>query len=59
MSAEEADYMELSGAKKDADCLKVSVEGGVSKQLGCCNEFAPKDGAQEFRCGTCEYLTKK
>jgi hypothetical protein len=28
-----AGYMELAGAVKDADCVKVEVAGGVSKQL--------------------------
>lgn len=57
MTASAAGYMELSGAKKDADCVKVYVKGGVSKDLGCCNEFQPESKAvQEFRCGKCEYL---
>lgn len=56
LSAKSAGYMELSGAKKDADCLKVVVEGGISTKLGCCNEFEPEDEAvQQFRCGQCEY----
>ena len=48
--------MELEGATKDADCSKVQVEGGVSSDLGCCNDFEPKPGAQEFKCGNCSYL---
>jgi len=57
MSAEQAGYMELQGARKDADCRKVNVPGGVSKELGCCNEFEPQDDSvQEFECGQCEYL---
>ena len=56
-SAKQAGYMELAGAVKDADCHKVRVTGGVSKQLGCCDRFHPEDDSvQEFRCGTCEYL---
>lgn len=58
-SAKDAGYMELGGAKKDADCREVQVTGGVSRQLGCCNEFKPEDGAQQFRCGTCKYLIMK
>ena len=57
LSASEAGYMELQGAHKDADCRKVKVDGGVSKQLGCCNEFQPESkSVQQFRCGNCEYL---
>ncbi len=52
-----AGYMELDGATKDADCSKVHVDGGVSSDLGCCNEFEPQQGAQEFKCGNCTYLT--
>ncbi len=55
-SAEQAGYMELEGAQKDADCRKVQVEGGVSSDLGCCNEFEPKEGADAFKCGNCQYL---
>lgn len=57
LSASQAGYMELAGATKDADCRKVNVKGGVSKQLGCCNEFQPESrSVKQFRCGTCEYL---
>jgi hypothetical protein len=56
MSAKAADYMELDGAEKDADCEKVEVEGGVSSSRGCCNEFSPDPGAKKFSCGTCTYL---
>jgi len=57
ISAKAAEYMELSGAVKDADCKKVNVPGGVSKKLGCCDRFQPENKAvQEFRCGTCEYV---
>jgi hypothetical protein len=56
ISAEEAEYMELKGAEKDADCRKVDVDGGVSSDLGCCDKFQPEDDeVQQFRCGTCEY----
>lgn len=57
ISAEEAEYMELADAKKDADCEKVEVKGGVSTKLGCCDKFEPESkSVQEFRCGRCEYL---
>ena len=55
----EAEYMELSGAVKDADCEKVAVKDGVSRSLGCCDKFQPNDKkVSEFRCGTCEYVKK-
>jgi hypothetical protein len=48
--------MELAGAQKDGDCSKVDVEGGVSLDLGCCNEFEPQDDStQAFSCGNCKY----
>jgi hypothetical protein len=57
ISATAAGYMELAGAKKDGDCHKVKVEGGLSKELGCCNKFEPESKAvKQFRCGECEYL---
>ena len=59
ISAEKAEYMELDGAEKDADCEKVDVEGGVSSDLGCCDKFDPKKGAQQFKCGECEYRIAK
>jgi hypothetical protein len=57
MTPEAAGYMELKGAVKDGDCKKVSVPGGVSFQLGCCNEFeaVDEDTTKKFSCGTCEY----
>lgn len=59
-TAEEADYMELTGAKKDGDCEIVDVKGGVSKQRGCCNEFKPENHyTSQFRCGTCRFVTGK
>jgi len=58
ISQEEAGYMELANAPKDASCQKVAMTGGVSKQLGCCNEFKPKgEWVKQFRCGMCEYVT--
>lgn len=49
--------MELRGAKKDADCKKVAVDGGVATELGCCNYFEPeKRSVQKFHCGECEYV---
>lgn len=51
-----AGYTELAGAKKDGDCHKVRVAGGISKELGCCNYFqAESKQTQVFSCGTCEY----
>jgi len=56
LSAAQAGYMELQGAKKDADCRKVDVKGGISMDLGCCNEFQPESKATCcFKCGDCEY----
>ena len=56
MTPEEAGYMELRGARKEGDCHKVAVPGGVSFRLGCCNEFEPlTEEVQKFSCGTCEY----
>lgn len=59
MSPEAAGYMELEGADKAGDCGKVRVTGGVSKKLGCCNEFNPQSGVKEFRCGTCTHVIEK
>lgn len=56
-SSEQAGYMELEGAQKDADCTKVQVEGGVSSDLGCCNDYQPQEKAQEFKCGMCTFVT--
>jgi hypothetical protein len=57
MGAESAGYMELLGAKKDAECSKVVVKGGVSSELGCCNEFEKRFiGVKAFKCGNCEYV---
>lgn len=56
VSARSVDYMELPGARKDADCSHVEVKGGVSSELGCCNDFEYENGPKQFRCGTCEYV---
>lgn len=50
---EEAGYLELEGAQKDADCQLVNVPGGVSSAKGCCNIWDTVPGAQAFSCGTC------
>jgi hypothetical protein len=55
--AEQAGYMELEGAQKDADCSIVEVEGGVSSDKGCSNLFQPVEGATVFSCGTCVFVT--
>lgn len=56
ISSQAAGYMELEGAKKDGDCRIVQVDGGISKERGCCNLFLHKDGKSlEFRCGTCHF----
>lgn len=59
VSAQSVDYMELPGAKKDADCNHVNVPRGVSSQLGCCNDFK-WDSAEpkQFRCGTCIHVVQ-
>ena len=60
LTADDAGYMELAGAVKDADCRKVDVPGGISSDLGCCDEFQPEaKTTKRFRCGDCEYRTKK
>jgi hypothetical protein len=52
----QAGYMELQGAVKDGDCSHVDVEGGVSLDRGCCNEFEPQDEQTDtFSCGNCKY----
>lgn len=52
----QAGYMELVGAQKDGACSKVDVQGGVSLNRGCCNEFQPQDEQTDtFSCGNCEY----
>lgn len=59
-SAESAEYMELEGAVKDAECRKVEVEGGVSRELGCCDRYQPESkDTSKFKCGVCEYLEAK
>ena len=56
MPGDQAGYMELEGAQKDGDCSKVAVDGGISKELGCCNEFDPQPKTQQFSCGTCTFV---
>ncbi len=55
LDANYSGYMELEGAKKDGDCKIIYVDGGISKELGCCNLYHPKDGAKRFNCGQCKY----
>jgi hypothetical protein len=51
-----AGYMELEGAVKDGDCKIVYVEGGISKDLGCCDLFRHAPSKEKrFSCGTCKY----
>lgn len=60
LTAKEAGYMELYGAIKDSECEIVKVEGGVSSELGCCNNYEPQAiGTRSFKCGVCEYLVLK
>ena len=60
LTEKQAGYMELAGAIKDADCEKVFVPGGVSRDRGCCNEFHRDNaGVTRFECGTCEYVKGK
>jgi hypothetical protein len=55
--ADQAGYMELDGATKDADCSKVEVEGGVASEKGWCREFEAQPGAQTINCGTCTQVS--
>lgn len=58
--ASKAGYMELVGAKKDGDCSKVNVQGGISFERGCCNEFERESRyTTKFSCGTFEYQRPK
>lgn len=59
VSAEQAGYMELDDAQKDADCETVNVPGGVSSDRGCCNLFDPNQGVQAFNCGNCEHVKEQ
>lgn len=60
VSEQQAGYMELPGAIKDASCEIVDVKGGVSSKLGCCNLFEHEKSAEKlFSCGTCEYVRAK
>lgn len=57
ITAQEAGYLELPGAKKDSDCSVVEVSGGVSSQRGCCNSYAWRSrNPKNFSCGECKYL---
>ena len=57
ITAEQAGYLELPGAVKDADCEVVEVDGGVSSERGCCNSYAWRSGNPKgFSCGECKYL---
>lgn len=56
MTPQEAGYLELPGAQKDAQCDIVDVPGGVSSQKGCCNSFRAQPDAQGFNCGSCTHL---
>ena len=59
-SAKEAGYMALIGAKADADCAKVNVPGGISRERACCNLFEPETNQTiVFSCGTCEHQRQK
>lgn len=53
ITEQEAGYLELPGAQKDADCGTVNVAGGVSSQGGCCNVFDMIPDPQAFSCGNC------
>lgn len=55
LTEEYAGYMELEGAQKDGNCLIVRVDGGISKEKGCCNVYTPKPGAERFGCGQCKF----
>ena len=50
-----AGYMELDGAQKDGECQVIAVDGGISRDKGCCNNFWPPT-AKKFTCGTCIYV---
>lgn len=56
VTAANAVYVELKGARKDADCSLVDVRGGVSSQKGCCDLFYEKPDADNFHCGDCIYV---
>lgn len=57
ISEQQAGYLELPGAVKDADCEIVEVEGGVSSERGCCNSFGWKtEDVETFSCGECKYV---
>lgn len=52
-------YMELDGAVKDGSCKVVDVPGGISLKRGCCNLYKKQKGADEFRCGLCQYVVEQ
>lgn len=57
ITAEQAGYLELPDAVKDADCSVVEVDGGVSSDRGCCNSFGWKtEDVKKFACGECKYV---
>jgi hypothetical protein len=59
LTAAQAGYMELEGAAKDGDCRIVHEKGGISKKLGCCNNFQPeKADTCKFSCGTCGFVKR-
>ncbi len=55
LTAFEAGYVEFPDAAKDGDCLRVFVDGGVSRDGGCCNVFDKTD-IVKFSCGTCTQI---
>jgi hypothetical protein len=55
---ESAGYVELPGAKKDADCTSVNVQGGISSAGGRCEQFQAAPDAQGFSCGSCTMIQK-
>lgn len=57
ITAEQAGYLELPDAVKDADCEIVEVEGGVSSERGCCNSYGWRSANPKgFSCGECKYV---
>ena len=54
------DRLHAVWAKKDGECSKVKVNGGISLERGCCNLFERESRyTTKFSCGTCEYQEKK
>lgn len=56
VSSQEANYKELPGATKNAECDKVNVPGGVSSEGGTCSLWRGQPQAQGFTCGDCVHL---